>query len=518
MRGRRWLRDAPPRRRPLRSVHVLLTLGIALAGCAGADPLTVPSPSQTPISAPASARPASPQGSVRVTVADVPATWVGADGDDLGADDLAAIWGLPLYRLDPAGQLRRGLAAAEQVGVEDPRGWAVEVMLRPGRWTDGSPVTADDVVATLDALAATPRAAALPSLVAVEPRGAERVRLVFDPPDPAWAMRLAGSPGILPAAVLATGGLAAYEQDIPVSGGWFRLVEHDPGRLARFEAHPDGPLGPPGLAEVTIEFAARYETALGLLDTGRTDVVLGHLALNPVARATRLDGVEAAAPLGGTWVALEWREDGRLGGPDRAADRRAVADVVGLGELVDGLLGGFGAPATSPWSGVAGPWPALPEPPDRDVGGAATLLLPRWHEAIGAAGRAVGRGASLVDLAVTVVSEETPAFVAAARADVDGVLRIRRDPPRPSLAAMLPEGPGRAAAVAADTAGAPDDPAIAAGFAAVRDHAAVRPLFRIGVAHAWRPDAVAGIAPSAWPGTGLWNVGEWRVPEGAPGR
>ncbi|MBW3576368.1 MAG: hypothetical protein KY462_01255 [Actinobacteria bacterium] len=49
---------------------------------------------------------------------------------------------------------------------------------------------------------------------------------------------------------------------------------------------------------------------------------------------------------------------------------------------------------------------------------------------------------------------------------------------------------------------------------AVYDAAWLRPLYRIGVAHAWRAQ-LHGACPSAWPGIAFWDVAAWRwVPAG----
>jgi hypothetical protein len=436
---------------------------------------------------------------VRVAYPDVPATWSGLDERDTAALDLFALWGLPLLRVDHAGQVRPALATGWR-HVEVDGAPAVELDLAPGRWSDGEDVTADDVVATATALAdARPEAWVGVTVTAVD---AHTIRLAGELPAGRWPYLLAGAPGVLPEHVLAGEGLAAYADGVPVSGGWFTLAEHEPGRRSHFVAHPDGPLGPPGTGRLEIDTVPSFETALGLLDRGEVDVVLGHLAVNPVARAVALDGVEAGAPLGGTYTALAWHPDGVVG--DDPAMRRGLADALELSRLVRGLLGPIGAPATSPVPAVEGPWGASSgREPDRDVtppGDELVLLLPRWHEALGFTARVVQGGIRATGASMAVVSHESPRWLDPPE-HVDVALRAVRSLPRPVLGEGVGDHvpPGPVGAVASE---------LAAGFEALRQDETLTPLYRIGVAHAWA--GVDGVRPSSWPGLAFWDAGAWR--------
>lgn len=485
----------------------LLVLATVAVACSPGEPLAPPSPT-TAVSAVAEAAAGAdaeaaagadvPGGTVTVAYPDVPATWSGADASDTAAIDLAALWGLPLYRYDPDGQLVPALAMdASFPEVAD--GWAVDVTLAAGAWSDGSAVTAADAVATVEALRGL-RVEEWSTLTAVEALDERHLRLTFDEPLGRWAHLLTGPPGVLPAKVLADRGLDAFADALPVVGGWFELAEHDEGRSATFTAHTDGPLGAPALERLEVLFVPSYETALGLLQAGAVDVVLGHLALNPEERARRLDGVRAAAPLGGTSVALEWLPSGTLG--DDASVRRRAFAALDLSELVAGLLGGVGAPATSPVPGLDGPLDDVlsggpTEPVEREV----VVLVHRSHEALGFTSRAVQRDLTSAGAVARLVAAATPELLDPVDPH-DGALRIRRSSPRPSLGAegdRVPPGPDDALVQE-----------LGPTFATVAEEAWELPLYRIGVAHAWDED-VDGPEPSSWPGLGLWNVGEWRV-------
>lgn len=445
-----------------------------------------------------------PAGVVRVATPDGPASFLDLHGDDPAAADLAALWGLPLFRYDPSGQLTSGLVADWEVRAEGP-GWQLELVLRPGRWSDGSEVTAEDVVATFEALRGGPRDTELAPLVEITAVEPARVHLRFEAPYARWWALLDGI-GVLPAAVLAEGGLAAFEGGVPVSGGWFTVEEHVPGFRTTFVAHPEGPLGAPGLERVEVSVVPRYEAALGMLDRGDADVVLGYLALNGVERARRVEGgVESDAPLGGTTVGLWWRPDGPVGGPDGTDRRRAVAAAVDVSQLVEGLLGPAGERASSFVPGVASSITPAAAGPDVTVG-EPTVILPKWSEAIAFTARALQRDLRTAGGGMQLVAEPAPDVVRSARTRGDASLAARRTGPAPSAVGIVAD---TELALAAD-AGGPTSVAFADLLRRSREDVLALPLYRVGVVHAWSP-TVQGLRPSSWPGLAFWDVGAWTV-------
>lgn len=450
-----------------------------------------------------------PAGLVRVAAPGEPASFVDLHGDDPTAADLAALWGLPLFRYDPSGQLAPGLVADWEVLADGPD-WQLELVLRPGRWSDGSEVTSEDVVATFEALRGGPRGTELAPLVEVTAVEPSRVRLRFDAAYARWWALLDGV-GVLPAAVLAEGGLAAFESGVPVSGGWFAVDEHVPGFRTTFVAHPESPLGAPGLERVEVSVVPRYEAALGMLARGDADVVLGYLALNGVERARRVEGVESEAPLGGTIVGLRWRPDGPVGGPAAVDRRRAVAAAVDVSQLVEGLLGPAGERASTFVPGVTSA--STPPAPGPDVAvGEPTVILPKWSEAIAFTARALQRDLRSAGGGMQLVAEPAPEVVRSARIRGDGFLAARRTGPAPSAVGVVADTD---LALAAD-AGGPVSVAFADALRRSREDALTLPLYRVGVVHAWAP-TVEGLRPSSWPGLAFWDAGAWTVaPSDAP--
>lgn len=475
----------------IRGLPAVVLVVLAAVAC-GVSPLAVPRPPEgQPAALPVGSDDgADPAGSVVVAHPEPPSTLLARPGTpDTAASDLEALWGLPLLRLDDTGQARPALAEDWDVVVDRDGTTRVDLQLAPGRWTDGTAVDAEDVVATLDW-----RREQDPSrfreLTDVEALAGERVRLHVEDAGVDWMDLLVEAGTMLPAEALAAG-LVHAPDELPPTGGPFRLTGVEPGLSATFEAHADGPLGPPALASLEVLFTPSFETALGLLEDGDVDVVLGHVAVNPVARAREVEGVDAEAQTGGTLVSLEFPSDGLLGQPDDAGRRRAIGEAVSVGELVEGLLGPFGAVADSLWADQAAPTgvPAGELDAELDV----ALAYPRDHEVLGFAARIVqrdllGRGVG-TELVGRPAGEDTPVS-----ADVS--LTLRRLPPHPTLGPFLET----AAAAEGDQEVLRD----------VATTARIVPLFRVSVAHAWRD--VEGVRPSSWPGLGLWNAHEWRLP------
>ncbi len=454
-----------------------------------------------------------PSGVVRVGYPEEPGFWYPVGREEPSSVDLAVLWGLPLYRIDSHGQLRPALAESSEIRPgREGTPWEVDVRLRKGAWSDGQPIVAADVVATLEAI----RSARPSQLEALDKAGevdAHTVRLSFSRPYGRWPYLLAGGISVLPAHVLARSGLEAYGKGVPVSGGPFRLETHDPGLRATFVAHPDGPLGAPALHRIEVYFTPSYETALGLLRDHKLDVALGYLALNPLERARRVNEVDSSAPLGGTWTVLHWRPDGRIGS---SPQRRTVASsAVSVAELVEGLLGGTGEAMTSTIPGIEGPWHRVDAPPARLPNVAVELLVPAHQEALNFAARALLLDLGDAGVEVQLVRIEPDELADRAAREADGSLLVRRDLPRPSLLARAPTGAPaelRAVLAAADAAGSADVSSL--GLAAERLHryAGELPLYRMGVAHVWRRP-LEGLRASAWPGLAFWDVAAWRWPE-----
>lgn len=465
--------------------------------------------------APATSAPTSadtPTGEVAVAYPDPVGTWWGEDPDDLAAIDLAALWSLPLYRWDPLGRAQPALARNARV-VDSPAAWSMEVELAQGEWSDGRPVTADDVVATAEALRGV-RPGAWDAFVGAAALDASTVRLDFDRPYASWQTLLSGVPGILPAHVLQERGLAAYADELPVTGGWFARTAWEPGLRSRFEAHAAGPLGPAGVAAVEVVVVPGHDVALGLLADGEVDAFLGHVALDPSRRLEDVDDAVGDVAFGGTRFELAWD-------PEASSDpavRRAAANRLDPTPFVEGLLRDIGRPA----GGVApGTGPVAPAGGGR-AGGEVAVQVTRTVEGLGLLARRLQADLEDAGVAASLVRVDPPTHLDEP-IPVDARLRVVRLPPTGSLARRLATvGIDPAPGVAADATGPPSlDPldgevvptgAHAEVAAVLADDPRLLGVADVAVAHGWIPERVQGITPSGWPGVGFWNVGTWAVP------
>lgn len=454
----------------------------------------------------AAAREAAPSGNLTAAYPDEPAAWLPALGAEAAAVDLAALWGLPLYAHDEAGQLRPALVGeATVVGHDD--GLVVRLRLCAGSWSDGRAVVPDDVVATIDALRSSPSPWRVEPIAGARVDGQDVVVEFVGEPG-RWQHVLADLGTVLPAHVLAEEGLEAWRDDVPVSGGPFRLEVTEPGLRRRFVAHPDSALGAPLLAAVDVLLVPRFELALGMLVEDRADVALGHLALEAGARIDAVDGIEGAVPRGNTLLTWRWNAEAAVTDESR---RVAVQEALDLTSFAQGLLGDEGAMVRSFVPGVPGPAVVapltLPELPE------LLLTAPRWHDLPSLVARGARDGLERRGATIRTATDEADAL---ARTPLgDATITVRRLGPWPSLAALLG---GRALAPeeaevlhAADQAATRGAPAVAAGQALVWALGVEVPLVEVGVAHAWRPE-LAGLRPSGWPGIGFASARDWHLP------
>jgi hypothetical protein len=491
----------------VRAPLALLLAGLLVAGCGGDLEALAPESAEPPAPsvAPVPGGEATPQGTVRVAVPEAVTDWLPLQGTPAVVGDLAALWGLPLYHLDAAGQARPALVEEAEV---DASGREVILRLRPGRWSDGEAVQAGDLAATVDALRDA-GAAEVAGVEEVVVEDASVARVVLEAPSRTW-QDLLGRIGVLPAHVLEDGGLDAAA-DLAVTGGPFRLVEHDEGLVSRFVAHPDGPLGSPALEAIEAIVVPSFDTALGLLRDGELDAAVGHLAARPAERVAALgdeaDSFEVAAPFGGTSVTLAWSDDAAVG----ADARRAMAQHLRLAHQVEAL--DLGTSLVGPAPGVPGPELEDEEADPEDLGEVdASLVLQNEQELLSLAASLVEAQIRGQDGRLRVERLPSPEDIAR-RGEFDGWLTARRDGPWTSTTTWVP--PALAAEVEpADRVASHHDPDAVAALSTVTATGWQVPLYRPRVTHVWRAE-LQGVAASAWPSAGFVSAARWQWDDGA---
>ena len=222
------------------------------------------------------------------------------------------------------------------------------------RWHDGALTTARDAGWTLEAAqdpaTGYPRRNDLAALAAVLTPDDSTLVLRFSESQPGIPDVLTDL-AILPRHLLGTVPHEKLRQaewnQRPVGNGPFRFVAHEPNRRWVFEANPGFPAelgGRPRLDRFVIAVVDEPTTKLAALTSGELDFA----GINPahaefVRRDPRLRVLDY--PLLFTYALVL---NVRRPPFDRLAARRAVAAAIDRAAIVDGVLFGFGTPATGP--------------------------------------------------------------------------------------------------------------------------------------------------------------------------
>lgn len=223
------------------------------------------------------------------------------------------------------------------------------------RWHDGQPVTAEDVKFTFD-LAKNPTTASLIGsayLSEVESAtvlGPHTIRFDFVRPHAQALEDFWWAPvpkhlfeGVDPAELRN----APFNRN-PVGSGPYRFVEWRANDRVVIERNPDFPEalgGPPYLDRVVFRVIPEPATMLTELVTGGVHIDIP-VAPAQVREIEGARGLELFAFPSRTVYYLGWNT--RRAPFDRAEVRRALAHAVDRREVIDGLLHGYGTPATSP--------------------------------------------------------------------------------------------------------------------------------------------------------------------------
>ncbi len=253
-------------------------------------------------------------GTVEIGVVGEPATLdpYGLHASDLTFALVRPVFPMP-YRLLPDGSTQPDLAANLEVS-----GRRAELTLRPTEWSDGRPVTARDVVASIERARPPSGFAAIDDARVIGPRAVEMTGAIDD-----WAAALASGAYVLPHGKLAAG---------RISGGPFRFGRYGQGRRITYEPNEewDGPA--PLLDQVVVSFVQGTQLLIRLLEDGRLDAAAPPMSVNLDERLAEA-GVAHAEALGHETIAIEAGADGLTGG----AWARLVG-VIDLDRLVESFV------------------------------------------------------------------------------------------------------------------------------------------------------------------------------------
>jgi peptide/nickel transport system substrate-binding protein len=256
------------------------------------------------------------------------------------------------------------------------------------RWHDGTPVTADDVVFTIerqrDPETASPRQADVAAVVAVTARDSFTVEVRLRRAGPYTVNALLEVVPVprhlladVPAAQLRT---APFGRN-PVGNGFYRFVGWNAGQNLTLEVNPEKPDGRAAIDRIVMRFIPDMNAALTELLTGQGDLV-AKVPPNQKERVEDAPNVElyAGPRVRPAWLAWNTRRPPL----DDVRVRRALLMAIDREALVRGLFGEIGEVAPSPIPPVLREHTPSVRPIPYDTAGARRLLAEAgWRDSNG---------------------------------------------------------------------------------------------------------------------------------------
>lgn len=216
------------------------------------------------------------------------------------------------YQMRPDGSVGPELASSLDV-----RGRTARLTLDRREWSNGKPITARDVVASIERATPPSGFAAIESARARGPRVVEMRADLSD-----WEKTLARGAFVLPRGRLIGGN---------VSGSSFKFATYDRGRSLTYEPN-DAAVEPPLLDELKVTFVQSTDLLVRLLDEGELDVAAVPMSVNLDDRLDEL-GISYEDPVGSERVVLSFH-------PDRvpSTSARALVDKIDARNLVESFV------------------------------------------------------------------------------------------------------------------------------------------------------------------------------------
>ena len=467
-------------RRPLLAAALLPALLMAPVAACTRDGDGRPGPSTTSTSAVLRG------GLVRVAV------WAEPDpgAPTVGGAAVRALVLPQLFVAEPGGTWSPSLVAPGSDRAA-PGGRSASFRLRAGAaWSDGAPITAEDLRRTADAR----------FVAGVDGPGEDgTITVRFTSALPGWRRLWSG-----------TDSVGAPRPG--VWGGPFVVASTTPGLEAVLRANPGWKGDGPFLDEVRLVLVPDATTARQLLARGEVDVVAPPAETNRTGKLGDVEGVaqrSAAAP-GGWWVGL-FVNGSRLGADDRRAvmasvDRRRFVSTLLAREAI--VLDGFAGAEDATWSSVAKGDTAALRGNVVDLAGTIeepmTALLHRSMQKAVRAGADDGR----LELRAA-ESDRVEGWVA--RGEFDTALVQAWDGPSVCWTCRW----SSVDAALASAADAGDAAAVAALQAKLRDDALLLPLWRPRSVVAWRTSAVTPLRANPYGLSAAWDAWRWSRPAGS---
>lgn len=209
------------------------------------------------------------------------------------------------------------------------------------RWSDGTPITAQDVKFTWETIRSEKNPVADRSayqrVIGFRSTGATTFTLEFDQPYPAWRDLFSSGDFILPKHNLEGQEFGGTMADGPsVSGGPYLIESRTKGLEVVYRMNPQWWRRRPAAQRIRVQFVPDIDTAVQLLEDGRVDVVAATTQIGLSKSLGRLGGVKVSSRFGSAWWELAFIH-GRAG-PKDVNWRGAVAAGFNRHGFVEALL------------------------------------------------------------------------------------------------------------------------------------------------------------------------------------
>ncbi len=460
-----------------------------------------------------------PAGIVRIAYPEEPATLNPVTEPSPAARDILRAVLPSFFVVGPDLTYRPSLLAEEpDVQTEGDR-MTVRFRIREGSlWSDGEPITVDDVAFTWRVMTASGVEVAdrggfdhLVDVVEVSPTEGE---LVLSPPLASWRDLFAAGRFVLPEHTASVPeDVSGWDEGPPVGAGPFLLERWERGRAVMLAADPTA-AGPDPLVEgIEVTFVPDPTTAIQLLKAGLVDAVAPMLGVSWSRRLAAIPGASVSEAYGPDLLHLVMNTETLAS----TETRRDIAEAIDRPRFVDGVVNEEGRVANGVLApeqpGAAAAWSLYGTGTAGSLTGRGELdLVYARGELIEFLARYVQAELERAGADVELVSLEPDVFrgtfLPAGRFDL-ALVEVRSGP-APDLSGLVEtvalQDPELSSLLEAVERG--EDEAVAAAQQRLADLVPVLPLYQPQVAVASAP-GVEGVVANPTVDGPLWNAAEW---------
>lgn len=258
-----------------------------------------------------------------------------------------------LMQIDTDGVPQPWLAGSVETS-EDGLVYSIE-LVDGVTWHDGEPLTAEDVVFTIEYFTNNPAASRfardLNSVEGAEATGDLSVEITLTAPNPSFPLRALADVPIIPEHVWAdvtTPEEHQFEDVSNVGTGPYRIVEYSANQSYTLEANPDYFRGAPAVDELVLVVFADDAGALAAMNSGEVDVMFDRVAPEQIELLGAREGIEILQGPEYTNQLLDY--DAQLPPFDDVAVRQAMSMAIDRQDLVDTVFLGAATPGNAGWT------------------------------------------------------------------------------------------------------------------------------------------------------------------------